>query len=98
MIIRGGENISPGELEDILYKHPAILETAVVGIPDLLYGEEVKAFAVLRQGFSATEQELINHCLKFTPRFKVPKSIEFLRELPKNSVGKILKRVLRDLK
>lgn len=98
LIIRGGENISPGELEDILYKHPAILETAVVGIPDLLYGEEVKAFAVLRQGFSATEQELINHCLKFTPRFKVPKSIEFLRELPKNSVGKILKRVLRDLK
>jgi len=97
LIIRGGENISPGEVEGILYKHPAVLETAVVGVPDPLYGEEVKAFVVLRSGFSVSAPELIDHCLKFISRFKAPKSIAFLNELPKNSVGKILKRALRDL-
>ena len=97
LIIRGGENISPGALEEILYKHPAVLETAVVGIPDPLYGEEVKAFVVSKPGFKVSEQELIDHCLKFTSRFRVPRTIAFLDELPKNSVGKILKRTLRDL-
>ncbi len=96
VIIRGGENISPGALEDILYKHPAVLETAVVGIPDPVYGEEVKAFVVLKPGTKASEQEIIDHCLKFTSRFRVPKMIAFLNELPKNSVGKILKRTLRE--
>jgi long-chain acyl-CoA synthetase len=97
LIIRGGENISPGALEEILYKHPAVLETAVVGIPDPLYGEEVKAFVVLKPGIRVSEQELIDHCLKLTPRFRVPKTVAFLNELPKNSVGKILKRTLRDM-
>jgi long-chain acyl-CoA synthetase len=97
VIIRGGENISPGALEDILYKHPAILEAAVVGIPDKVYGEEVKAFVVLKPGANVSEQELIDHCLKFTSRFRVPKTIAFLNELPKNSVGKILKRTLREM-
>jgi acyl-CoA synthetase (AMP-forming)/AMP-acid ligase II len=98
LIIRGGENISPGALEEILYKHPAVLETAVVGIPDPLYGEEVKAFVVLKPGTKVSEQELIDHCLKFTPRFRIPKTIAFLNELPKTSVGKILKRALRERK
>lgn len=97
VIIRGGENISPGALEDILFKHPAVLETAVVGIPDPVYGEEVKAFVVLKPGANVSEQELIDHCLKFTSRFRVPKTIGFLKELPKNSVGKILKRTLREM-
>jgi len=97
LIIRGGENISPGALEEILYKHPAVLETAVVGIPDPLYGEEVKAFVVLKPGCKVSEQDLIDHCLRFTSRFRVPKTIAFLEELPKNSVGKILKRALRDM-
>jgi len=98
LIIRGGENISPGALEEILYKHPAVLETAVVGIPDPIYGEEVKAFVVLKPGTKVSEQELIDLCLKFTSRFRVPKTIAFLNELPKNSVGKILKRALRERK
>ncbi len=98
LIIRGGENISPGAVEEILYRHPAVLENAVVGIPDPTYGEEVKAFVVLRPGYTASEQELIEHCLKFTSRFRAPKSIAFLPELPKTSVGKILKRELRNLK
>jgi long-chain acyl-CoA synthetase len=97
LIIRGGENISPGALEEILYKHPAVLETAVVGIPDALYGEEVKAFVVFKPGMKASEQELIDHCLMYTSRFRAPKTITFLKELPKNSVGKILKRALREM-
>jgi len=96
LIIRGGENISPGALEGILYNHPAVLETAVVGIPDPTYGEEVKAFVVLKPGTQVSEPELIDHCLKFTSRFRVPKTIAFLNELPKNAVGKILKRALRE--
>jgi long-chain acyl-CoA synthetase len=97
LIIRGGENISPGAVEDILFKHPAVLETAVVGIPDPVYGEEVKAYVVLKQGLQASEKDLLEHCLKHIPRFKSPKSIGFLKELPKNSVGKVLKRTLRDM-
>ncbi len=97
IIIRGGENISPGAIEDILFKHPAVLETAVVGIPDPVYGEEVKAFVVLKPGANVSEQELIDHCLKFTSRFRVPKMVAFLKELPKNSVGKVLKRTLREM-
>jgi long-chain acyl-CoA synthetase len=97
LIIRGGENISPGAVEDILFKHPAVLEAAVVGIPDPVYGEEVKAYVVLKQGTQASEKDLLEHCLKHIPRYKAPKSIGFLKELPKNSVGKILKRTLRDM-
>jgi len=97
LIIRGGENISPGAVEDALFAHPAVLEAAVIGVPDALYGEEVKAFVVLRTGFAATEEELLNHCLKTLARFKAPKSIGFLPELPKSPVGKVLKRELRKL-
>lgn len=95
LIIRGGENISPGAVEEVLFAHPAILEAAVVGIPDAIYGEEVKAFVVLKAGVSVSEEELLNHCYNVLPRFRSPKSITFLEELPKNPVGKILKRELR---
>jgi long-chain acyl-CoA synthetase len=96
LIIRGGENISPASIEEILYKHPAVQEAAVVGVLDPVYGEEVKAFVALRPGLRASEQELIDHCLRFTSRFMAPKSIAFLDELPKSSVGKILKKDLRE--
>jgi long-chain acyl-CoA synthetase len=69
----------------------------VVGVPDALYGEEVKAFFVLHAGATTSEEELINHCLKTLPRFKAPKSIAFLKELPKSPVGKVLKRELRKI-
>jgi long-chain acyl-CoA synthetase len=97
LIIRGGENISPGAVEEVIYGHEAVMEVAVIGVPDALYGEEVKACVVLKSGFSVSEDELINHCLKTLPRFKAPKTIAFLKELPKNTVGKILKRELRKM-
>jgi long-chain acyl-CoA synthetase len=97
LIIRGGENISPGAVEEVLYGHPAVLEAAVVGTPDPVYGEEVKAFVVLRPGFKASEQALIDYCLKVLARYKAPKSVVFLDALPKSPVGKILKRELRKM-
>jgi long-chain acyl-CoA synthetase len=98
LIIRGGENISPGSVEDILFAHPAVSEAAVVGVPDSVYGEEVKAFVVVRSGITVSEDELLNYCQSKLPRFKAPKSISFLKELPKSTVGKVLKRELRLLK
>jgi long-chain acyl-CoA synthetase len=97
LIIRGGENISPGAVEETLYGHAAVLEAAVVGAPDPVYGEEVKAFVVLRPGFKASEQALIDHCLKVLARYRAPKSVVFLDALPKSPVGKILKRELRKM-
>lgn len=97
LIIRGGENIYPKEVEDVLYKHPQVLEAAVVGIPDPIYGEEVKAFVVLKTPNSVTEQELIDFCKEYLPTYKRPKSIQFLDSLPKSDVGKILRRELRKL-
>jgi long-chain acyl-CoA synthetase len=97
LIIRGGENISPGAVEDVLFACEAVLEAAVVGVPDPVYGEEVKGFVVLKPGFQVTEAELIEHCLKTLPRFKAPKTIGFLKELPKSPVGKVLKRELRKM-
>lgn len=96
MLICGGYNIYPRELEEILYTHPAILEAAVVGIPDALKGEIPKAFIVLRSGMQAGEAEVIGYCRERLAAFKIPRGVEFLKELPKNSTGKILKRVLRD--
>lgn len=97
LIIRGGENIYPKEVEDIFYKHPQVLEAAVVGIPDPVYGEEVKAFVVLKTPNSVSEQELIDFCKQYLPTYKRPKSIQFLDSLPKSDVGKILRRELRKL-
>ncbi|MBN1383080.1 MAG: AMP-binding protein [Deltaproteobacteria bacterium] len=97
LIIRGGENISPGAIEEILYKNEEVLEAAVVGVPDPVYGEEVKAFVILRPGFQISEQDLIDQCVKAVSRFKAPKSVTFLNEFPKSSVGKILKRELRKM-
>jgi fatty-acyl-CoA synthase len=95
IIISGGENISTIEVEQALTAHPAVLEVAVIAIPDDYWGEVPKAFVTLRPGSTVTTDELIEHCRTRLARFKVPKAIE-LGDLPKTSTGKIQKFVLRD--
>ena len=98
MIIAGGYNIYPREVEEVLYEHPAILEAAVVGVPDPYRGETVKAFIVIKEEYKGklTEEEIINFCRERLAPYKVPRIIEFREELPKSAVGKILRRVLRE--
>jgi len=96
MIVSGGENIASSEVERVLYEHDAVLEAAVVGRPDDRWGEVPVAFVVLRQGATATPDELIEHCDAQLARFKVPKAITLLGALPRNPSGKVLKRELRN--
>ena len=96
MIIRGGENIYPTELESVLYQHPAVQEAAVVGRPDPVYGELPVAYVLLRPGAHATPDELIEHCRTELARFKIPRAVYVVDSLPKNTIGKILKDPLRD--
>jgi long-chain acyl-CoA synthetase len=96
MIISGGENIYPREIEEVLYKHPSVAEAAVIGVPDNVWVERVHALIVLKQGRHATEEEMIEFCKRHLARFKAPKSVEFVEFLPKNPQGKILKRELRE--
>jgi fatty-acyl-CoA synthase len=95
IIISGGENISTIEVEQAIAAHPAVLEVAVIGVPDDYWGETPKAFVVLRDGAEATEQEIIDHCKSRLAGFKCPKAVHF-GELPKTSTGKIQKFVLRE--
>ena len=97
LIIKGGENISPKEIDEALYGHPAVLEAATVGIPDEHYGEEIMICCILKPGHTATEGELRAHCLMHLGEFKTPKIFRFLDELPKGPSGKILRSKLRDL-
>jgi long-chain acyl-CoA synthetase len=94
MIICGGFNVYPTDVEEILFQHPAVLEAAAAGIPDEYRGETVKAFVVLREGMAATEQEIIDFCSEHLARYKVPTAVEFRTELPKSLVGKVLRREL----
>ncbi|MEC7257771.1 MAG: AMP-binding protein, partial [Pseudomonadota bacterium] len=96
MIISGGENIYPAEIEQALAPHPAVLESGVVGVPSAKWGEEVKACVVLRPGQKADADQIITHCRTLLAGFKCPKSVDFLDALPRNANGKILKRVLRE--
>ena len=96
MIVSGGENIASSEVERVLYEHDSVLEVAVVGRPDERWGEVPVAFVVLRQGATATAEDLVEHCRGHLGRFKVPKEITFLDVLPRNPSGKVLKRELRD--
>ena len=96
LIIRGGENIYPKEIEDVLYAHPAVLEAAVVGRPDAVFGEQPVAFVALRPGRSAEPDDLIEHCLGSLAKYKVPRLVCIEEALPKNAVGKIAKPVLRE--
>lgn len=96
MIIAGGFNIYPREVEEVLYEHEAIQECVVAGIPDPYRGETVKAYIVLKEGYSVTEEQLNEFCRKNLASFKVPRHYEFRTELPKTAVGKILRRSLID--
>jgi len=95
VIISGGENVSSIEVEDTLFQHPAVAECAVIGVPDEKWGETVKALVVLREGTSATEQELIDHCRDRLAHFKCPTSIELRTELARTATGKLQKFKLR---
>ncbi|MBI4633096.1 MAG: long-chain-fatty-acid--CoA ligase [Deltaproteobacteria bacterium] len=96
MIVTGGENVYSTEVENILYMHPAVLECAVVGVPDEKWGEAVKAVVVLRSGQEATEEGLVGFCKERIARYKSPKTIDFVASLPKTGSGKIEKKKLRD--
>jgi long-chain acyl-CoA synthetase len=97
MIKTTGENVYPREVEEVLYGHPKVEDAVVVGIPHQEFlGEKIKAYVVLKEGQQATAEELIGYCRERLSKFKVPKEIEFRDQLPKNLVGKMLRRVLRD--
>jgi len=96
MIISGGENIYPREVEEILYRHPAVLEATVIGVPDDYWVERVHAVVVKNDQARVTAEEIIAFCKGNMASYKAPKSVEFVESLPKNPSGKILKRVLRD--
>jgi acyl-CoA synthetase (AMP-forming)/AMP-acid ligase II len=96
MIISGGLNIYPTEIERVIHEHPAISQCAVIGVPDDRWGEAVKAFVVLLEGRQISETEIIEFCKKSLASYKKPRSVEFINELPRNPQGKILKKVLRE--
>lgn len=96
MIISGGANIYPAEIEGTLHSHPKITEAAVIGIPNETWGESIKAIVVLKPGETATEEEIIEYCKANAADYKKPRSVDFIDELPRNPSGKILKRTLRD--
>lgn len=95
MIIVGGYNVYPREVEEVLYAHPNVVEAAVIGLPDLDFGEAVYAYVVLKDK-SMSAEELQQYCAEHIVKYKVPKVIEIIDELPKNTTGKILRRSLKE--
>jgi long-chain acyl-CoA synthetase len=97
MIVTGGENVYSGEVEAVIYTHPAVREVAVFGIPDPKWGEIVMAYVVLKPGKTLSADELIAYCRRSLADYKIPRRVEFSdTELPKSGSGKILKKVLRE--
>ena len=96
LIIKGGINIVPGEVDEILLKHPAVKEGVTIGVPDPMFGEEVKSFVVLKDGMTATSEEIIAHCAGYLPKTKVPKFVEIVGDIPKTHSGKLLRKKLRE--
>ena len=96
MIVSGGENIFPREVEEVLYHHPAIQEAAIIGVPDPYWVESVHAVVVLKERMNASADELIDFCKQRLARYKSPKTVEFVLSLPKTPSGKILKREIRE--
>lgn len=94
MILVDGYNVYPREVEEVLYQHPAIMEAAVIGVPDEIHGESVKAFIAFKE-VAVSEEEIVDFCRDKLVKYKVPRQIEIVAELPKNSTGKILRRSLR---
>ena len=95
MIIAGGFNIYPREIDEVLFQHPKILDAVSVGLPDPYRGETVKAYIVLKEGETATPEEIIAFCREKLAAYKVPKMVEFRDSLPKSAIGKVLRKVLR---
>jgi acyl-CoA synthetase (AMP-forming)/AMP-acid ligase II len=95
MIVTGGENVYPAEVESAIYAHPGVADVAVIGVPDERWGEAVKAVVVRRPGSDVSEQELLDFCRERIAGFKRPRSVDFVAALPRNPTGKILKRELR---
>ncbi len=96
MIIRGGENVSPREIEEFLYRHPAVLDVAVVGVPDAKYGEAVCACIRLRGGMTATEEEIQEFCRGQIAHYKVPRYVRFVESFPLTISGKVQKYLIRE--
>jgi long-chain acyl-CoA synthetase len=96
MIIRGGANIYPAEIEDVLYSYPKVAEAAVVGVPDSVFGEQVRAVVAFKEGEKGTKEEILRLCEKNLAEYKIPKYVEIWPELPKGPTGKILKRTIRE--
>ena len=96
MILSGGYNVYPRDIDEVLYAHPKILEACAIGVPHPTRGEQIKAFVVLREGQTATEQEIIDYCATKLAKYKLPTMVGFRKELPKNNVGKILRKTLRE--
>jgi len=96
MVISGGVNIYPAEVEAVLHAHPAVADAAVIGVPDDQWGESVKAIVQLRPGASATAEELIAFCDTRIAGYKKPRSVDFVDEIPREPAGKLLKRKLRE--
>jgi len=96
MIVASGYNVYPREIEEVLFEHPDVAEAVAIGVPDEYRGETVKAFVVRRSGAQATEEEILDFCKGRLAVYKTPKAVEFREELPKSTVGKLLRRVLVD--
>ncbi|MBW2279555.1 MAG: long-chain-fatty-acid--CoA ligase [Deltaproteobacteria bacterium] len=96
MIVSGGENVYPREVEDAIFEHAAVADVAVIGIPSERWGEEVKAIVVLKQGAEATGEDIVAHCKTRLGSYKQPRSVDFIGELPRNPSGKVLKKELRE--
>ncbi len=96
MIIRGGENIYPREIEEFIFTHEAVRDVQVIGVPDKRYGEEIMACVILKEGYSMTEEEMKEYIMSHMARHKVPRYIEFVDDFPKNAAGKILKYKMRE--
>jgi len=96
MIIRGGENIYPKEIEEFIYTHPKVKDVQVIGVPDKQYGEEIMACIILKEGETSSEEEIKEFVLSHMAKHKVPKYVDFVKEFPMNAAGKILKYKMRE--